>query len=111
MCPHCAREQRLGEDIRSGTLYVSSQAHHCIIKAAKLAGALANRIGQPSVFGEILVGLLLGTSMGASPVAWLLGSPLGAAVLVAGLAALAVGLVWTSRMVAGVERDLDGGWL
>ncbi len=31
-----------------------------VVVAAKLAGALANRIGQPSVFGEILVGLLLG---------------------------------------------------
>jgi Kef-type K+ transport system membrane component KefB len=31
-----------------------------IILASKLAGALANRIGQPAVFGEILAGLLLG---------------------------------------------------
>jgi len=31
-----------------------------IILAAKLAGALAGRIGQPSVFGEILAGLVLG---------------------------------------------------
>ena len=31
--------------------------------AAKLAGALANRIGQPSVFGEILAGLILGPTV------------------------------------------------
>lgn len=31
-----------------------------IILASKLAGALANRVGQPAVFGEILAGLLLG---------------------------------------------------
>src|SRR5262245_45210568 len=31
-----------------------------VIAAAKLAGALANRVGQPAVFGEILAGLLLG---------------------------------------------------
>ncbi len=31
-----------------------------IILASKLAGALANRIGQPAVFGEILAGLVLG---------------------------------------------------
>ena len=30
---------------------------------AKLAGALANRIGQPSVFGEILAGLILGPTV------------------------------------------------
>ena len=34
-----------------------------IVPAAKLAGALANRIGQPSVFGEILVGLVLGPTV------------------------------------------------
>jgi len=31
-----------------------------LVSAAKLAGALAARVGQPSVFGEILAGLLLG---------------------------------------------------
>ena len=30
-----------------------------IVAAAKLAGALANRVGQPAVFGEILMGLIL----------------------------------------------------
>lgn len=34
-----------------------------IVAAAKLAGAAANRIGQPAVFGEILVGLLLGPTV------------------------------------------------
>ena len=34
-----------------------------VIVAAKVAGALANRVGQPSVFGEILVGLLLGPTV------------------------------------------------
>ena len=33
------------------------------IAAAKLAGALAARVGQPAVFGEILVGLLLGPTV------------------------------------------------
>ena len=34
-----------------------------IIAAAKLAGAAANRMGQPAVFGEILMGLLLGPTL------------------------------------------------
>ncbi|MBI2835990.1 MAG: cation:proton antiporter [Acidobacteria bacterium] len=34
-----------------------------VIPAAKLAGAGANRIGQPAVFGEILAGLLLGPTL------------------------------------------------
>lgn len=40
----CARELRLGQDIRVGTLYVSSQSHHCIIKSAKLAGIAHDRV-------------------------------------------------------------------
>jgi len=38
-----------------------------VIAAAKAAGAAANRIGQPAVFGEILVGLLLGPPCSTSP--------------------------------------------
>lgn len=34
-----------------------------IILAAKLGGYLSTRIGQPSVFGELLVGLILGPSL------------------------------------------------
>jgi Na+:H+ antiporter len=34
-----------------------------VVTAAKLAGAAANRIGQPAVFGEILIGLLLGPTL------------------------------------------------
>lgn len=34
-----------------------------ILFAAKLAGYLSTRIGQPSVFGELLVGVLLGPSL------------------------------------------------
>ncbi len=40
----CARERLLGTDIRAGTLYVSSQSHHCIAKAAKLAGIAHDRV-------------------------------------------------------------------
>lgn len=40
----CARERHLGPDIRLGTLYTSDQAHHCVWKAAKLAGILPDRV-------------------------------------------------------------------
>ncbi len=39
-----AREQRLGTDIRAGVLYVSSQSHHSITKAARLAGIAHDRV-------------------------------------------------------------------
>lgn len=48
----CAREKLLGNDIRSGTLYVSSQAHHCIVKAAKLAGIAHDRVRTIDVDGD-----------------------------------------------------------
>ena len=48
----CAREQRLGADIRAGTLYTSTQGHHCIDKAAKLAGIAADRIRHIPVDGD-----------------------------------------------------------
>jgi Kef-type K+ transport system membrane component KefB len=34
-----------------------------IVAAAKLSGALASRVGQPAVFGEILAGLVLGPTV------------------------------------------------
>ncbi len=48
----CARERHLGTDIRPGTLYVSTQAHHCIVKAAKLAGIAADRVRSIPVDAE-----------------------------------------------------------
>ncbi len=44
-----AREDRLGTDIRAGTLYVSSQSHHSITKAARLAGIAHDRVRQIAV--------------------------------------------------------------
>ena len=40
----CARQRLLGPDIRRGVLYASTQGHHCIVKAAKLAGVMDDRI-------------------------------------------------------------------
>ena len=33
-----AREERLGEDFRDGVIYLSEETHHCVPKAARLAG-------------------------------------------------------------------------
>jgi aromatic-L-amino-acid/L-tryptophan decarboxylase len=40
----CARERFLGPDIRRGVLYTSDQAHHSILKSAKLAGIMPDRV-------------------------------------------------------------------
>ena len=84
-----------------------------VVVAAKLAGALANRIGQPSVFGEILVGVLLGPT-----VLNLLGLPVFAPAAAAGEAAgpellvvihdIAELGVLLLMVVAGLETDVAG---
>ena len=40
----CARERHLGTDIRRGVLYTSDQAHHSVLKAARLAGIMPDRV-------------------------------------------------------------------
>jgi aromatic-L-amino-acid decarboxylase len=40
----CARERHLGADIRRGVLYASDQAHHSVLKSAKLAGVMPDRV-------------------------------------------------------------------
>jgi len=40
----CARERQLGADIRRGVLYTSDQAHHSVLKSAKLAGVMPDRV-------------------------------------------------------------------
>ena len=79
-----------------------------VVAAAKLAGAAANRVRQPSVFGEILVGLILGPTL-LNVLAWpVFASPANAAGvplldLVRDLAQVGVLLL---MFVAGLETDL-----
>ena len=40
----CARERYLGADIRRGVIYTSDQAHHSVLKAAKMAGVMPDRV-------------------------------------------------------------------
>ena len=53
-----------------------------------------------------LLGLVMGMAFGGDPLGWLLGSLPGRACLLAGLALIGLGLFWTSRIVARVERLL-----
>lgn len=39
-----ARHERLGTALRRGVLYTTTQAHHCVAKAAQLAGILPDRV-------------------------------------------------------------------
>jgi aromatic-L-amino-acid decarboxylase len=40
----CAREKLLGNEIRPGVLYTSTQAHLSVVKSAKLAGIFSDRV-------------------------------------------------------------------
>lgn len=70
---------------------------------AQLAGPRAT---ARVLAGLPAVGLMLGTSLGASPVDWLIGTPWGLAILAAGLVLEALGLFWTSRLTHAVEALL-----
>lgn len=85
-----AEQSRIAEDIR-------------VQLEAQLAG--------PRATARILMllplfGIAMGMMMGVNPVAWLLGTPLGLACLVGGLALTALGYWWTSLIVQRVEKLL-----
>jgi tight adherence protein B len=52
------------------------------------------------------LGLMLGWLLGADPLAWLLGSPVGWAVLLAGLGFEALGALWAWRIAVSLEAEL-----
>jgi aromatic-L-amino-acid decarboxylase len=45
----CARHRHLGTEIRRGTVYASTQVHHCVLKSAQLAGIFADRVRRVDV--------------------------------------------------------------
>ena len=49
----CARERRLGPDIRRGVVYASTEAHHSVHKAARLAGVMPDRVRPVAVDGRL----------------------------------------------------------
>lgn len=48
----CARERHLGTDIRRGVMYTSTQAHHSVVKSARLAGVFEDRVRSVAVDDE-----------------------------------------------------------
>jgi len=75
-----------------------------IIAASKLAGSLSHRIGQPAVFGELLVGLILGpTVLGLMHWPVFAGHHESLAEIVKVLAEIGVLLL---MFLAGLETDL-----
>ncbi len=48
----CARERLLGPRLRDGVLYTSTQVHHSVMKSARLAGILPDRVREIPVDGR-----------------------------------------------------------
>jgi tight adherence protein B len=86
-----------------------------VARAARLdeesRSQLAAHLAGPRATARVLaalpaVGLALGVMLGADPVGWLLGTPLGWACLALGVLLSAGGVAWTAAIVRGVERRL-----
>lgn len=71
--------------------------------AAALAGPRAT---ARLLSGLPVVGVVLGSGLGADPLGFLLGTGPGRAVLVAGLALVAIGVRWTAAITCSATRDL-----
>lgn len=72
---------------------------------------LASQMAGPRATARVLavlpaVGLILGSGLGGSPLAWLVGTPIGLVVLVVGVALDVAGLLWIRVMVTRVEKRL-----
>lgn len=73
----------------------------------EMAGQLAGPRASARVLAFLpVVGVFLGSSLGASPIAWMLGSPVGLVVLLAGIGLEVLGLWWVSRLMRSVESLL-----
>lgn len=81
------------------------------LQRERMRRELASQMAGPRATARVLavlplVGLVLGSGLGGSPVGWLLGTPAGLAVLAAGVLLEVAGLLWVRRLVRGVERHL-----
>lgn len=81
------------------------------LQRERMRRELASQMAGPRATARVLavlplVGLVLGSGLGGSPVAWLLGTPVGLAVTAAGVLLEVAGLLWVRRLVRGVERYL-----
>lgn len=81
------------------------------LQRERLRRDLASQMAGPKATARVLallplIGLVLGSGLGGSPFAWLLGTPAGWAILIIGLALEVVGVIWVRRLVGRVERHL-----
>ncbi|MFC4553715.1 type II secretion system F family protein [Georgenia faecalis] len=100
---------RLSHELGAPLADVLDRCAHGITEATAAAGARRVALAGPASTARILgwlpvVGLLLGSSLGADPLTTLRDGAWGSACLVAGGALLLVGRRWTAALVAAAER-------
>lgn len=102
---------RVSHNSGAGMAHAAHRLARAEASAEAVRRELAAQLAGPKASARVLAGLpvfgmLLGAGLGASPVAWLLGSPIGLLVLLAGLALEVAGLLWVRRLVRSVEALL-----
>ena len=98
-------------DSGSGMSAAVHRLIHSLRENEELRNTLAAELAGPRATAKVLsglpvIGLLMGIAMGADPIGWLLGNPLGIACLICGLMLSTLGLLWSRRLVRSVERLL-----
>jgi tight adherence protein B len=94
---------RLARDLGTPLAPLLDLVVHQLVAQAEAEGERRAALAGPRATARVLtwlpvLGVLLGTALGADPVAVLLDGALGTGALLAGLALLAVGRAWTARL-------------
>lgn len=101
----CKLAHELGIPLAALLIVVAGTVEDSQSSIAQRESALAG----PAATGRVLlwlpiIGILLGVLLGAQPLSWLLGEPLGAVCLVAGLGLLFAGKKWSHSLMAKAVR-------
>ena len=102
---------RVGEGTGAGLAAAVTSLAAASRESERIRLELATRTAEPRATMRVLAalpafGLLLGTGLGADTVGWLVGTAPGRVALALGLLLDAVGVLWSRRLVAGVEAAL-----
>lgn len=103
----------VAEATGSGLAGPAQRVHQAVRDDERLRREVAAGLAGPRATARLLallplVGLLLGTGLGADPLGWLTGTAAGSACALLGAALVAAGLWWTRRIAASVTREFSG---
>lgn len=102
---------RLAEHAGSGLADATDQLAASARADERVRGELEAQLAAPRASARMLAllplfGIGLGIVMGADPLGWLFGSPLGVLAMSVGAGLAAAGFWWTAGIVANVEKQL-----